>query len=189
MTSDEMLVKKAKSGDDKAFSEIVRTYQDSVYNTALYIAGNRDDALDISQDVFLKLWRTLNSFRGEASLKTWIAKITRTCAIDFVRARNQKSTLPLVYESDEETTIEIPDESVSSSPQKSYEREETASAVRRAVNSLPSPIKEAILLREFQGLSYAEIANALGISEGTVKSRISRGREQIKKILKDGNFL
>ena len=188
MTGEELLVKRAKSGDDRAFSEIVRTYQGSVYNTALYIAENRDDALDISQEVFLKLWRTLKNFRGESSLKTWIAKITRTCAIDYVRARNQKTTVPLVYEGDEEIPIEIPDEDVSSSPQKSYEREETANEVRRAVNSLPPPIKEAILLREFQGLSYAEIADTMGISEGTVKSRISRGREQIKKILNDRNF-
>lgn len=189
MTAEEMLVKKAKSGDDKAFSEIVRLYENAVYNSALYIAKNRDDALDISQEVFLKLWRTLPSFRGDSSLKTWIAKITHTCAIDYVRARNQKTALPLTYEGDEEKPIEIIDSDVSANPAESFEREERAKAVRQAVASLPEPIRETLILREFQGLSYAEIAETLGISEGTVKSRISRGREQVKNFLKNGNFL
>ena len=189
MTREEMLVKKARSGDDGAFSEIVRLYQNSVYNSALYIAKNREDALDISQEVFLKLWRTLGSFRGESSLKTWIAKITRTCAIDYVRSRNQKTAAPLVYEDDEEKPIDIPDTDTSSNPQESYERDENISAVRRAVASLPDPLREILIMREFQGLSYAEIADALGVSEGTVKSRISRAREQVKIFLKNGNFL
>lgn len=187
MTAEEMLVKRAKSGDDKAFSEIVRLYQNAVYNSALYIAKNRDDALDISQEVFLKLWRTLGAFRGEVSLKFWIAKITRTCAIDYIRQRNQKAALPFITDDDDKET-DIPDTDTASDPVASYERKEIMSAVRHAVNSLPEQIKEAVVLREFHDLSYSEIAETLGISEGTVKSRISRGREQIKKFLERGNF-
>ena len=187
MTAEEMLVKRAKAGDDKAFSEIVKLYQNAVYNSALYIAKNRDDALDISQEAFLKLWRTLGTFRGDTSLKSWIARITRTCAIDYIRQRNQKTASPLTID-DEGKEADIPDLDSSSNPQKEYERKESIAAVRQAVASLPEPIKEAIILREFHNLSYADIAATLGISEGTVKSRISRGREQIKNFLKNGNF-
>lgn len=188
MTGEEMLVKRAKSGDEQAFEEIVKLYEKAVYNSALYIAKNRDDALDISQDVFLKLWRTLPSFRGDASLKTWIATLTRTCAIDYIRSRNQKQTSSLT-DDDSGNEVDVADEDISSNPEKAFEREEKISAVRKAVASLPGPIRETLILREFHNLSYTEIASIQKISEGTVKSRISRGREQLKEILKSGNFL
>ena len=187
MTSEEMLVKRAQKGDERAFAEIVKLYQNAVYSSALYIAKNEEDALDISQEVFLKLWRTLEGFRGEASLKTWIAKITRTCAIDYVRARNQKSASSLTSDEDEKA-IEIIDTDTASNPQADYQRREDIAAVRKAVAGLPSPTKEIIIMREFHSLSYAEIAKLLGVPEGTVKSRISRGREELKEILKRGNF-
>jgi RNA polymerase sigma-70 factor (ECF subfamily) len=189
MMLEKMLVKKAKAGDEQAFSAIVKLYEKQVYNSALYISKNHEDALDISQEVFIKLWRTLPSFRGEASLKTWIAKITRTSAIDYVKARNLRTTSPLVYENDDGKDIDIIDSDVSSDPVRSYERKESILALRSAIDSLPEPIKETLILRELHDLPYADIANALGISEGTVKSRISRGREQIKLFLKNGNFL
>ena len=93
MTAEELLVKRAKAGDESAFAEIVRAYEKAVYNSALYLSKNEEDALDISQEVFIKLWRTLGSFRGEASLKTWIARLTRNCAIDYLRSRRQRDTL------------------------------------------------------------------------------------------------
>ncbi len=185
MTNEELLVKRAKKGDEKAFGEIVALYQKAVYNSALYIAKNAEDALDISQEVFFKLWKTLDGFKCEASLKTWIAKITRTCAIDYVRSRNSKSSLSLAPD-DEEKEIELID--TEENPQENYRKKEEAEAVRRAVSSLQSPTKEIIIMREFQNLSYAEIAALLNIPEGTVKSRISRGREQLKEILKEWNF-
>lgn len=188
MTNEEMLIKLAKLGDEQAFEEIVRLYEKSVYNSALYIAKNREDAFDISQEVFLKLWRTLPSYRGDASLKTWVATVTRNCAIDFVRSRNLKQTSSLTCE-DDEKEIDVADDDTASNPQKSFEQKERAEAVRKAVKALPEPIREALILREFHGLSYAEISGVLKISEGTVKSRISRGREQIKDFLKNGNFL
>ena len=187
MTSEEMLIKQAAAGSEQAFSEIVRLYEKAVYNSALYIAKNREDALDISQEVFLKLWRTLPSFRGDASLKTWIAAITRTCAIDYIRERNKKQAFSLSDE--EEKEFDIPDDSPQTNPEKAYEQSQLIQEVRRAVSALPEPLRETLILREFHNLSYAEIAELLKISEGTVKSRISRGREQLKEILKSGNFL
>ena len=188
MTSEEILIKLAKSGDGKAFEQIVKLYEKAVYNSALYITKNREDALDISQEVFIKLWRTLPSYRGEASLKTWIATITKNCSIDYIRARNQKQTASLTFGEDEKE-IDVIDRSMSSDPQKSLEQKELGAAIKKAVTSLDEPLRQTLILREFHGLSYLEIANLLKISEGTVKSRISRGREQIKDFLKRGNFL
>lgn len=188
MTSEEMLIARAKSGDEQAFATIVKIYEKAVYNSALYVSKNREDALDIAQEVFIKLWRTLPSYRGEAALKTWIATITRNCAIDYVRARNQRQSISLTFGEDEKEA-DIIDESSYADPQKSYEQKERANAVRKAVNTLPEQLRETLILREFHNLSYTEIANIQGISEGTVKSRISRGREQIREFLKSGNFL
>ena len=188
MTSEEMLIARARSGDEQAFAKIVKLYEKAVYNSALYISKNREDALDISQEVFVKLWRTLPSYRGEASLKSWIATITRSSAIDYVRSKNQRKSSSLTFGDDEKET-DVIDESISSNPQKSYEQKVRREAVRKAVKALPEQLRETIILREFHGLSYAEIANIQKISEGTVKSRISRGREQIKEFLKNGNFL
>ena len=188
MTNEEMLIKLAKKGDTNAFEQIVKLYEKAVYNSALYVTKNREDALDVSQEVFIKLWRSLPTYRGEASLKTWVATITKNCTIDYVRARNQRQSASLT-DSESEEQLDVADPDISSDPQKSFERDERARAVRKAVASLDEPIRQTLILREFHGLSYAEIAAALQISEGTVKSRISRGREQVKEFLKIGNFL
>jgi RNA polymerase sigma-70 factor (ECF subfamily) len=188
MTAEELLVKRAKAGDESAFAEIVRAYEKAVYNSALYLSKNEEDALDISQEVFIKLWRTLGSFRGEASLKTWIARLTRNCAIDYLRSRRQRDTLQPTYDGEGENGIDVADDDVAADPVKSFERNERVAAVRRAVDSVEEPLRETLILREFQGLSYAEIAQALGVSEGTVKSRVSRGRERVKEFLKMGNY-
>lgn len=188
MTKEKTLIEWAKQGDEDAFAEIVSMYGKAVYNSALYIAKNREDAEDISQEVFVRLWRTLSDYRGDASIKTWIATITKNCAIDYIRNRNKRSAFSLTDE-EENREFDVVDEDVSSNPEKSFERDEKVRAVRSAVGKLEGAIKEAVILREFHNMSYAEIADCQGVSEGTVKSRISRGREQIKEILKSGNFL
>lgn len=185
MIDEKWLVSSAKHGNTTAFEEIVKLYQNEVYNSAYFITKNREDALDVSQEVFLKLWRSLSSYREEASLKTYIAKITRNCALDYLRTRTKNEADALYYE--DGNTVEIPD--TDSSPSVEYEKEERRRAVRNAISELPSPYKEAIVMREISGLSYDEIAKATLVSVGTVKSRISRGREELKKILKTRNIL
>lgn len=179
------LIANAKRGNTTAFEKIVKLYQNEVYNSAYFITKNREDALDVSQDVFLKLWRFLPSYREEASLKTYIAKITRNCALDYIKARTKNEADALYYE--DGNAVEIPD--TESSPSVEYEKEERRNAVRSSILELPSPYREVIVMRELSGLSYDEIAKATDTSVGTVKSRINRGREELKKLLKSRNIL
>ena len=186
----ERLVKMSVDGNEQAFSQLVSIYQDSVFNMAMYVTGNREDALDVSQEVFLKLWRTLESFRGECSLKSYLMKLTKNAALDLKRRSSCRQTVSLTIENDvgEESQLDIPDTSEEANPEAAYVRRETIEKVRRAICELDDEYRQVIVMREMNGMSYREISDALGINEGTVKSRISRGRAALKKILTDGNI-
>ncbi len=177
---------RAAKGDEDAFSDIVREYENAVYGYALSFCKHTEDAFDISQEAFLKLWRTLPKFKGNCSPKTWIMGIVRTVAIDFLRAKSKRVHLPLYTETD--TPVELPDPDPASDPRAAYEEKERAAMVKEAMDSLPSELAETLYLREMEGLSYDEIARVLGVRVGTVKSRISRAREGVKVFLKKRNF-
>ena len=190
------LVSRAQSGDTDAFSEIVSCYERFVYNTAcrvLTASGmSVSDADDIAQDALIKAWRSLSAFRGDCSFSTWLFRITVNTARDAVRSsvRRQVVSLTRQTDNDEEPEIwDIPVTSGSEIPEEAAERRETILAVRRAVESLPEDQRQVIVLRDIHDLPYSEIARILGAEVGTIKSRISRGRANLKKILKNGNFL
>ncbi len=192
LTPDEenKLVKLAADGDDYAFEEIVSAYENTVYNMAMYIAKNNEDALDISQEVFLKLWQSLKNFRGESSLRTYIMKLVKNTSIDFVRKRKNRQTLSLtVTDNDgEEKEIEIKDTSPESDPVEHYMKNQRIETVRAAISRLDDDHREILIMRDMNGMEYKEISEALGISEGTVKSRLHRARNFLKNFLKEGNF-
>ena len=190
------LVERAKSGDTDAFSEIVSCYERFVYNTAcrvLTASGmSVSDADDIAQDALIKAWRSLSSFRGDCSFSTWLFRVTVNTARDVIRSNARRPVISLTRPADDEEEPEIWDVPVTSGdaiPEEAAERRETIEAVRRAVESLPDDQRQAIVLRDIHYLPYSEIAEILGTEVGTVKSRISRGRANLKKILKNGNFL
>lgn len=190
------LVERAKSGDTDAFSEIVSCYERFVYNTAcrvLTASGmSVSDADDIAQDALIKAWRSLSSFRGECSFSTWLFRVTVNTARDVIRNNARRPVISLTRPTDDEEEPEIWDVPVTSGddiPEEAAERRETIEAVRRAVESLPDEQRQVIVLRDIHDLPYSEIAKILGTEVGTIKSRISRGRANLKKILKNGNFL
>lgn len=189
------LVERAKSGDTEAFSEIVSCYERFVYNTAcrvLTASGlSTSDADDIAQDALIKAWRSLSSFRGDCSFSTWLFRVTVNTARDAVRSSARKPVISLTRQENEDEEPEIWDIPVTSGdeiPEEAAERRETIEAVRRAVESLPDDQRQAIVLRDIHDLPYSEIASILGVEVGTVKSRINRGRANLKKILITGNF-
>ena len=191
------LVKRAKSGDTDAFSEIVICYERFVYNTACRVLTASGlsvaDADDIAQDSLIKAWRSLASFRGECSFSTWLFRVTVNTARDVIRTNARKPVVSLTRpeNGDDDGEPEIWDVPVTSGdeiPEDALERRETVEAVRRAVESLPDDQRQAVVLRDIHGLPYDEISRILGAEVGTVKSRINRGRTNLKKILKNGNF-
>lgn len=189
------LVKRAKAGDTDAFSEIVTCYERFVYNTACRVLTASGlsvaDADDIAQDSLIKAWRSISSFRGECSFSTWLFRVTVNTARDVIRTNARRPVVSLTRSDDDDEEPEIWDVPVTSGdeiPEEAAERRETIEAVRRAVESLPYDQRQAIVLRDIHGLPYDEISRILGAEVGTIKSRISRGRTNLKKILKNGNF-
>lgn len=191
------LVKRAKSGDTDAFSEIVTCYERFVYNTACRVLTASGlsvaDADDIAQDSLIKAWRSISTFRGECSFSTWLFRVTVNTARDVIRTNARRPvvslTRPAKEDEDEEPEIwDVPVTSGDEIPEEAVERRETIAAVRRAVESLPDDQRQAIVLRDIHGLPYDEIARILDAEVGTIKSRINRGRTNLKKILKNGNF-
>ena len=184
------LMRRAASGEDAAFESLVRHFEGMVYSFALQSLRRREDAEDATQEVFLKLWRTLGTWRDEASVKTYIMRIARNTVIDMIRRRNSHPTDSLTVEDDdnEERQLDIADTDTTSNPAADYARREQIEAVRRAIDELPPDHRELIILRDINGLSYDEIAEATGLYPGTVKSRLSRAREKLKNILKTRNF-
>jgi RNA polymerase sigma-70 factor (ECF subfamily) len=183
------IIRDVLAGDANAFESIVREYERNVYNIALRMSGDREDALDISQESFLKAYHSLRSFRGESKFSVWLYRIVSNTCLDFLRERKRRAELPLVREDDEGESedTQICDESLS--PETLFERKLTREAVRRGLLSLPEDQRKILLLREIQGFSYEEIGEILSLESGTVKSRIFRARRKLCEFLAgDGNI-
>lgn len=177
------------AGDFNAFEDIVRAYEKNVYNIALRMSGSREDALDISQEAFLKAYRSLRSFRGESKFSVWLYRIVSNTALDYLRTRARRAadSLSVEDESGESAELAIADES--QSPETLLERKLTREALQRGLNSLPEDQRKILLLREIEGFSYEEIGKILSIESGTVKSRIFRARKKLCEFLaSDGNI-
>ncbi|MBV9337845.1 MAG: sigma-70 family RNA polymerase sigma factor [Solirubrobacterales bacterium] len=161
---DEILVRAAQEGDLDAFEELVRRYQVPVYRVALRMLGVRADAQDAAQETFVRAWRSLPRFRGGSTLSTWLYRIVTRRCLDKLAKRRATEAL------DE---IEVEDDL---DPAQAAERREQLRAVTHAIATLPADQRAALVLREFEGLSYQEVAEVLGTSLAAVKGRIHRAR-------------
>lgn len=181
------LVERAQKGDSAAFEKLVTLYERKVYATAYRYTGNEHDAMDVSQDVFIRVFRFLNTFNLESSFSTWVYRITVNVCKDYIRKRTARGELPLeLTDEDGEYTVEISDTTYD--PVEIYEQSELRQEIQEAIDDLPPSYKEIIVLRDLGGLSYEEIAQELRIEIGTVKSRLSRAREKLRKfLLQSGN--
>jgi RNA polymerase sigma-70 factor (ECF subfamily) len=181
------VVRSCMDGDPGAWAELVRTHHRRVYGLCYRFTGNPTDAEDLTQDVFLKVYSNLSSFdtmRG--SLQVWITTLTRNLLVDnFRRTRNQRATSSL--DDGWENTEELkPIDRLTArdpSPHESAARQELAKMVQNALALVSIELREALILRDLQDLDYKDIAQVLGIPEGTVKSRISRGRAELARLL------
>ena len=183
------IVRRVLQGDVNAFERLVTEYEKAVYAIAQRMTGNPEDAADMTQETFIKAYNSLQSFRGDSKFSVWLYRIASNVCLDFLRSRSRKPTVSLSVEDDEgeEGQLDIADES--QSPELLMERGLTRDAVRRGLDTLPPDYRQILLLREIQGLSYDEIASALEIEVGTVKSRIFRARKRLCAFLmEDGNI-
>ena len=184
MTHEEELtcIRQVLSGDRNAFEKLVDDNQTRVYNIALRMLGNEDDALDAAQETFLRAYASLQSFRGESRFSTWICRLASNQCIDFLRARGRRINVVSLTSADpEEETgfqeIEIPDERFS--PGNVLEKKELREALSRGLQELPEEYRRILVLRELGGLSYEELEAELRLEAGTVKSRLSRARKKL----------
>ena len=179
MNNEQELIRRAQRGDGEAFRQLVEAYQTQVYRLALRMCGE-SAADDVTQEAFLAAWRALPDFRGDCRFSTWLYRLTTNAGIDWLRReKRHRST-------DDVTELELPDDAPS--PQEQAEQSETQSAVRRALSRLSEEHRQVLLLRYMQELDYGEIAAALDVSEGTVKSRINRAKSKLRELLGGGNF-
>lgn len=179
----------AKKGDGRAFEQIVLQTERAVYNLALSIVKKKEDAEDVTQETYLRLWRAASELNLEGSLKLYILKAARNLSLDLIRKNSRMDEIDtVILNSDGEFEIDIADDSPDSRPDASYLRKVEKETVLQSIEELPSAAREMIVLRDIEGLSYAEIGAMLGIAEGTLKSKLFRARERLRKIILSKNI-
>lgn len=177
--NDVELLGRCRSGDESAWRELVAQHTRRVFSIAYRFAGRVDDAEDLTQEVFVKVYQSLSRYRPEAgSFATWIGVVARNHAIDHYRRRREER---LRLREDGDLLAQLP--ATAERQDRAVEREERARLVRRALRTLPNELREALVLCDLEGLAYDEIAAALGVPLGTVKSRINRGRLELARRL------
>ena len=179
MMEEKDLICRAARGDAEAFRQLVEAYQTPAYRLAARMCGP-DSAEDVTQEAFLAAWRALPEFRGDCRFSTWLYRLVSNAAIDCLRREKKHRDTGDVDD------LELPDGGPP--PQEQAERSDTRDAVRLALDRLSPEHRQVLLLRFMQELDYGEIARALNVSEGTVKSRINRAKSKLREVLAAGNF-
>ena len=182
------LVRRCASGDAAAWEELVVRFHRRIYNICYRFAGSADDAQDLTQEVFIKVYRTVASFDGDkASFGTWVTTVTRNLLVDhFRKTRNDRATdsMDAVRGADEDgPTLADRLSDGAPGPQVHVESRERREMVQRALRQISPDLREAVILRDLQDMDYREIAQVLKVPEGTVKSRINRGRAELARLL------
>ena len=183
------IIQKVIGGDKNAFEELVMANQKNVYNLAYKMTRSEDDALDISQEAFIKAYRQLSGFRGDSRFSVWLYRLTYNLCIDFLRKKPAQKTLSLDYEDDDGDVrpLDIPD--LRNLPEDNAMQGEMRKTIAESINELKARYREILVMREVTGMSYDEIAESLGVNVGTVKSRLSRARLKLIEILEEkGTF-
>jgi RNA polymerase sigma factor (sigma-70 family) len=173
----EALIRRCLRGDQAAWDMIVRQYWRKVFNTAYKFVGRHEQAEDLTQEIFLKIYKSLDTFDRRANFQTWLISVSRNLCIDhYRRVRKERQTIDHQVDASELSPV-----SHEPSPMAGLERRDRVSLLRQAMAKLPDTLRTAVLMRDIQEMSYQEIADTLRLPEGTVKSRINRGRTELAR--------
>jgi len=183
-----LLVRRCLAGDTSAWEEIVRLYHRRIYNICYRFAGSADDAQDLTQEVFIKMHRTLNTYDlQKGALMTWITTMTRNLLVDHFRKTKQDRITDSLdaAPSEHEDAMPLSDriEDQAAPPDSRVQSREVRELVHRGLQKLSPELREAVILRDLQDMDYKDIATVLNVPEGTVKSRINRGRAELARLL------
>jgi RNA polymerase sigma factor (sigma-70 family) len=177
------LIQQLRAGNELAFKSLVENYQDLVYNTALGVVQNSEDAEDVAQEVFIQVFRSIDQFKGDARLSTWIYRITTTKALDHIRSRKRKKRFAFItslFGANDELVHEPVD---FQHPGVALDRKEQAALLFRMIEQLPDNQKVAFTLHKTEELSYQEIADVMQLSVSAVESLLFRARQNLRKLL------
>jgi RNA polymerase sigma-70 factor (ECF subfamily) len=171
------VIQRCLAGDQIAWEQIVRQHWRKVFNIAYKFTGKHDEAEDLTQDVFLKIFKSLNTFDRRANFQTWLVSVSRNLCIDHYRSvRKERETIDRDVDAGELSPV-----AQTVSPVAALEHQDRVDLLKKALEHLPPTLRSAVLLRDIQELSYQEIADKLNLPEGTVKSRINRGRTELSR--------
>jgi RNA polymerase sigma-70 factor (ECF subfamily) len=184
LQADVLLVERCRQADERAFDEIVQRHKNKIYNYVCRMTNDSPDAEDITQEVFIKAYVSIGAFRNDASVDTWLYRIATNLVIDrFRRGKRAPQTVP-VLDDEEDPLHELPATERGSDPAAQAQLAELQAEVKRALAGLPPKLRSAIVMHDLEGLSYEEVAAAVGCPVGTVKSRLFNGRNLLKEKLR-----
>jgi RNA polymerase sigma-70 factor (ECF subfamily) len=181
---EDLLIRDAQRGDLDAFNRLVLEYQDMLFNTALRILGDEDQAADATQEAFLSAFRSIKSYRG-GSFKAWLLRTVTNACYDELRRKKRRPTIPLEPETDDGDELEAPrwlaDPSLS--PEEKVELDDLEHAIQHCLDDLPSDFRTVVVLVDVQGMEYTEVSEAVRVPLGTIKSRLARARLRLRECL------
>ncbi|UZQ86506.1 sigma-70 family RNA polymerase sigma factor [Thermoclostridium stercorarium] len=183
-TAEKKLIELSAGGDVEAFETLIQSHQKKVYNIALRMTGNPEDAQELAQEAIVRAFTSIGKFRGDSSFSTWLYRITINVCTDFLRKRNKVTLISMeqgAASNDNQQGLQIEEESPG--PDELAEKKQLKKLVRDAMDALSEEHRQVLILRDILNLSYKEIANTLKVNEGTIKSRINRARAGLKKIV------
>ena len=176
---DELLLRRAQRGDPGAFEELISPLEERIWRICWHYTGNREAAEDCGQEAMLRIWRSLDSYRGECALESWVYRIAANCCMDYLRKRKRDRSVSV--EPLREQGFDPPDPSPGTEEQ--AESADEHCRLREAIALLPEDQREALVMTQLEKIPYEEAARLLSVSEGTVKSRVSRAKARLKEIL------
>ena len=182
---DELLLRRAQNGDPEAFGQLMEPLEQLVWRVCWHYTGNREAAEDCGQEAMIRIWRNLANYRGECALESWVYRIAANCCMDWLRKKKRDKSVSL--EPMREQGFDPADTSPGTEEQ--VVAKDERQRLREAIAQLPDDQREALILTQLEKIPYEEVAQSLGISEGTVKSRVNRAKARLKEILSENREL